>query len=92
MKGGSQPYLMAVVMGHLPPGLSIDQTSGAIAGVALKAGIWYPTIRVIDAAGKRARRKFSLTVKPVTAAYCERTLLCQESKPNVLLANARVGN
>ena len=92
VKGGSQPYIMAVVMGHLPPGLSIDQTSGAITGVALKVGIWYPTIRVIDAAGKRARRKFSLTVKQVTAAYCERTLLCQEPKTNVLLASARVGS
>jgi hypothetical protein len=83
---------MAVVMGHLPPGLSIDQTSGAITGVALKAGIWYPTIRVIDAAGKRARRKFSLTVKRATAAYCERTLLCQEPKTNFLLASARIGS
>ena len=45
VKGGSQPYIMAVVMGHLPPGLSIDQTAGAITGVALKAGIWEPNSR-----------------------------------------------
>jgi hypothetical protein len=81
--GGRAPYAVALVLGHLPPGLSIDQTTGAITGVAIRAGTWYPTIRVIDAAGNRVRKQFVLTVWKVTAAYCQRTLLCQLSAGTV---------
>jgi hypothetical protein len=77
ISGGRAPYATAVVLGHLPPGLSIDQTAGAITGVATRQGTWYPTIRVTDAAGNRVRKQFRLTVWRVTAAYCARTLLCQ---------------
>jgi hypothetical protein len=79
ISGGRAPYAIAVVLGHLPPGLSIDQTTGAITGVATETGTWHPTIRVIDAAGNRVRKQFTLTVWEVTAAYCQRTLLCRLS-------------
>ena len=79
ISGGRAPYAIAVVRGHLPPGLSIDQSAGAITGIATKPGTWYPTIRVIDASGNRVRKQFMLTVWRVTAAYCARTLLCQFS-------------
>jgi hypothetical protein len=79
ISGGRAPYTIAVVRGHLPPGLSIDQASGAITGVATKPGTRYPTIRVVDASGSRVRKQFSLTVWKVSAAYCARTLLCQSS-------------
>jgi len=76
ISGGRAPYAIAVVRGHLPPGLHIDGVAGAITGVPTMAGTWYPTIRAIDALGNRARKPFVLGVQPVTAAYCERTLLC----------------
>ena len=77
ISGGRAPYVIAVIAGHLPPGLVVDQATGAITGIATKAGTWYPTVRVIDASGNRVRKQFSLTVRRVTAAYCTRTLLCK---------------
>jgi hypothetical protein len=78
ISGGRAPYSIAVVAGYLPPGLVLDQASGAITGIAIRSGrTWHPTIRVIDAAGKRQRKQFALTVWKVTAAYCARTMLCQ---------------
>jgi hypothetical protein len=76
ISGGRAPYSIAVVAGYLPPGLALDQASGAIKGIAIRSGTWHPLIRVIDAAGKRQRKQFTLTVWKVTAAYCARTLLC----------------
>ncbi len=76
--GGRAPYRIAVIAGHLPPGLAIDHAAGAITGVPTRRGTWYPTIRVIGAGGKRRHKRFSLTVWRVTDAYCIRTLLCQE--------------
>jgi hypothetical protein len=75
--GGRAPYTIALVLGHLPPGLSISQSTGALTGVPTRAGAWYPTLRVIDASGNRVRKQISLTVWKVTAAYCVRTLLCK---------------
>jgi Putative Ig domain len=79
ISGGSAPYTIDVVLGHLPTGLSIDQVSGAISGIAKGPRTWYPTIRVIDASNKRVRKQFTLTVLKVTAAYCARTKLCKPS-------------
>jgi hypothetical protein len=76
ISGGRAPYTIAVVLGHLPPGLLIDHAAGAITGIATKPGTWYPTVRVIDASGNRVRKQFKLTVLKVTAGYCARTLLC----------------
>ena len=75
--GGRAPYTIAVVQGHLPPGLRIGHAAGVITGIATTQGTWYPTIRVIDASGNRVRKAFSLTVWKITAAYCARTLLCR---------------
>ena len=76
ISGGRAPYTIAVVQGHLPPGLRIGHAAGVITGIATTQGTWYPTIRVIDASGNRVRKTFSLTVWKITAAYCARTLLC----------------
>lgn len=76
ISGGRAPYTIAVVQGHLPPGLRIGHAAGVITGIATTQGTWYPTIRVIDASGNRVRKAFSLTVWKITAAYCARTLLC----------------
>jgi hypothetical protein len=77
ISGGRAPYTIAVVQGHLPPGLRIGHAAGVITGIATTQGTWYPTIRVIDASGNRVRKAFSLTVWKITAAYCARTLLCR---------------
>jgi hypothetical protein len=76
ISGGRAPYTIAVVQGHLPPGLRIGHAAGVITGIATTQGTWHPTIRVIDASGNRVRKAFSLTVWKITAAYCARTLLC----------------
>jgi hypothetical protein len=87
ISGGRAPYTISVVLGLLPTGLTIDPASGALTGVATTPRTWYPTIRVIDASGNRRRKKFALTVKKITAAYCARTLLCQSSS-GLVVGNA----
>jgi putative Ig domain-containing protein len=78
ISGGVPPYFSQVVAGHLPPGLAIDETSGAIVGVPTKVGTWYPTIRVTDAAGGHTHKQFTITVSPASYAYCARTQVCTD--------------
>jgi hypothetical protein len=91
ISGGRAPNTIVVVLGHLPPGLAIDQATRAITGIATKPGTWYPTIRVTDASGNWVRKQFSLPVWKVTAAYCARTLLC-DPQPGLVSDSVRVGS
>ncbi|MGU3658394.1 putative Ig domain-containing protein [Methylobacterium fujisawaense] len=54
--GGRGPFVLTVVEGALPPGLSIERTTGAIAGMPTQPGS-YPgiVIAVVDADGRTAR-------------------------------------
>ena len=89
--GGVAPYTIELAAGRMPRGLSIDQGTGAITGAPVAAGTWNPTIRVIDSKGNRARKEFSLTVVKVTAAYCERTMVC-EVPTGAMVIEANRGN
>ncbi len=59
--GGLTPYAWALTEGDLPPGLELDPL-GTITGTPTSAGEWEFTLRVTDAAGKSATRKFKLPV------------------------------
>jgi hypothetical protein len=47
--GGVRPYLWSVIKGTLPPGLTLDPTSGRITGVPTSAGKTTITFQVTDA-------------------------------------------
>jgi len=48
--GGTLPYTFAITSGSLPPGLSLDASSGLVSGVATAMGVYPFTITVTDSA------------------------------------------
>lgn len=59
--GGIPPYTYALAGGSLPPGLSLNPATGAIAGTPSVAGTYGFTVRV-TAAGETASANYSITV------------------------------
>ena len=62
--GGSGTYRWAIGAGALPPGLSLDATSGTVAGSPTRAGRFLVTLHVSDAAdgANSSDRAFDLAV------------------------------
>jgi hypothetical protein len=60
--GGSQPYTWSVSLGVLPPGLSLNPTTGAITGTPTTAGTFNLTIQVRDTNGVTSQSNFSIPV------------------------------
>jgi Putative Ig domain len=63
--GGTQPYSWswtATAGSTLPPGLSIDRSSGLISGTPGQSGTFQVTITVNDSAGLSASKQFPLVV------------------------------
>jgi hypothetical protein len=65
VSGGKAPFTWARISGTLPPGLTLNATTGTIAGVPTQAGTWNFTVRVTDSAvpATKSKRSFSLRVR-----------------------------
>ena len=61
---GVPPYSWSIVVGALPPGLSLDPASGEIAGMPNRPGEFGMTALVEDVAGETGLKEFSLQVDP----------------------------
>lgn len=59
--GGAPPYAWALVSGSLPPGITLS-SSGVVSGTPERAGTYYFTASVRDAAGATASKSFGLVV------------------------------
>ncbi|MEA5115933.1 MAG: Ig-like domain-containing protein [Geobacteraceae bacterium] len=60
--GGVSPYTWSLAAGVLPPGLSLNGTTGAISGTPTSSGTYSVTFRVTDSRGATATRAISITV------------------------------
>ncbi len=50
--GGTAPFTFSIIGGSLPPGLTLNTSTGAITGTPTTAGYYTITAKVVDAAGK----------------------------------------
>jgi hypothetical protein len=78
--GGTTPYAWAIPAG-LPPGLSLDPTTGAISGAPTSAGAYSFDITVTDAASRTAKVTLSITISQSPAQY---TLWALTATPGTL--------
>jgi hypothetical protein len=66
VNGGTSPYSWALAPGSagLPPGLSLNPTTGMISGVPTTPNIYDFTLRMTDAGARFVDRAYSITVNP----------------------------
>ena len=65
--GGVPPYTFSIVSGYLPPGLTLNTSTGAITGTPTTAGAFSFTAKVVDSTGTAAGTttvNCTITVKP----------------------------
>jgi len=60
--GGVQPVKWSVVGGALPPGLTLSQTTGTIAGTPRRSGSFRVTLGARDALGAKSQKTLTLRV------------------------------
>ncbi len=65
--GGIPPYHWTLSSGTLPAGLTLDATTGSIAGTAVTDGSYAVTVHARDAAGQESNRNLAIQVLPSTA-------------------------
>lgn len=63
--GGVTPYAWSVVSGSLPPGLSLNASTGVVSGRATTTGTWSFTVRVADGQSPAAADTQALSIKVV---------------------------
>jgi uncharacterized repeat protein (TIGR01451 family) len=62
--GGTSPFTWTISSGSLPPGLSINSSTGAITGTPTTAGTFSFTVKVTDSASLSATEATSITIVP----------------------------
>ncbi len=62
--GGVPPYTFSITVGALPPGLSLNSSTGAITGTLTTAGTFNFTAQVVDSKGNSATASCSIVVSP----------------------------
>jgi hypothetical protein len=68
VSGGQLPYVFIMQVGALPPGLSLNTTTGVVSGVPTKLGLFNFTIRVTDAIGTTADIAMGMWIRPTAEA------------------------
>ena len=63
--GGAAPYSWSVTQGALPGGLTLDPSTGAIAGTPAASGSFAFTVKVTDSASATATKQFSLAISAI---------------------------
>lgn len=72
--GGFAPYTYSVVAGALPPGLTLNGSTGAITGTTAAGGTYSFTIQASDNSGFTGSRAYSVTIGAPTIVVSPATL------------------
>lgn len=62
--GGYFPYTFSMISGALPPGITLNGSTGELSGTPTVPGMNYFTVLVVDRYGAKAVKDFSLNVNP----------------------------
>ncbi|MGH9541818.1 MAG: putative Ig domain-containing protein, partial [Terriglobales bacterium] len=93
---GTPPYSWSVSAGQLPPGLSLDASSGRITGVSSQAGTYPVTIRVADSASgspQTASGSYSISIEGTALdAYGGALARPCPAGPAAFFYTAKIGN
>ncbi|MFY9980818.1 MAG: choice-of-anchor tandem repeat GloVer-containing protein [Candidatus Sulfotelmatobacter sp.] len=76
--GGVTPYTFSIIVGSLPPGLTLNASTGAITGVPTTTGTYNFTAQVVDSGGNTATANCTIVV---TGAGTEATATALTLEP-----------
>lgn len=68
--GGVTPYTWSISSGSLPPGISLNSSTGALTGVPTTSGVFTFSVKVTDSSSptkQSATKSFSITINPPLA-------------------------
>ena len=65
--GGAGPYTFSLTTGSLPPGLTLNTSTGAITGIPTTAGKYTATVTVTDSINETATASGTITINPPPA-------------------------
>lgn len=90
---GTPPYTWSIVSGSLPPGLSLDSSTGAVTGTPSDAGSYQFTVQALDSStallsphGQSATADETITVAPPPTGTCSTT----NGTPSLTLQTASI--
>ncbi len=72
--GGYGPYTYEVAFGQLPPGLTLDSSTGDISGTPTQTGSYTFSVGVTDASGSYAEQEYTIQVTEALAILKDATL------------------
>lgn len=85
--GGFTPYTFSISAGALPPGLSLNASTGVVSGTPTTSGIYFFTVMVTDADGTTNTVNCSIAINAGVARYANQGAgspkYCPEIKRNI---------
>ncbi|MEU4338486.1 fibronectin type III domain-containing protein [Micromonospora lupini] len=65
VNGGTGPFVWSISAGSLPPGVTINASTGLLSGTPTTAGTFSFTVRVVDASSQAATQALSIVIAPL---------------------------
>lgn len=86
--GGTTPYTWSITSGSLPPGITLNGTTGVISGSPTTAGSYPFTVQLRDAQGRTAQRAITITVTAPAPPPLPTLEIMTATLPGVIINNS----